>query len=700
MAPPSRRVPALLALSVVLSSAVLPVAVGASVRTAGPVCYPRGAGDTPADRSIWHRRLVVEEGSLADVVVTRDGLLLVGETVDRHGSNAGLLVGMGPDGTVRWRRIHDDGGFLAGTVLPGGDYVAVGWQDDGVLDRGGDLWMGRYEAGSGATVWDRRWQMGDPGYPGENLMESGELVDVAVTDSGDVLAVGTGLVNESETRWVSEGRGGIATLLTPNGTERWYREYPEGLGGVAPLPTRRGSVVVERNKHVPVSAWDVRRLDDGGAVVEGWDLTDGTEGHEAEPSAGPRRIRLASIDGVVAVVRPDGTTSWRTVVDGRPTDVVAGPNGSTVVAVRGAGNATELQWYSPSGELVATAPRDPHVRELQRFGETVVLVGSHAGVETVERLPADPPVVRVAATARPGRNDTNVVTLNASRSSARTGVEAYRWDFDGDGAVDERTCEPTVTHRFAQRGVPEVGVTVASAVGIRTTANVTAPVVDTVPPAPALATPENRLVAAGRSARFDASASTDNYGVAEYRWDFDADGAVDAVTGAPGVEHAYRGVDANHTLAVTAVDTSGNAERTTFEVRSVRNDAPAVELAHEAAFANDDTTLTPAVEDRVGTIARVTWHLPDGTVRTLSGPEPIRYRFEEAGTRAVRVTVEDEYGATGTAEAAVVVRTHYPSERGDHGVVVEPLLNWLALLVVVGVPLGRAVAGTVRRDGG
>ncbi|PSQ39855.1 hypothetical protein BRD07_08315 [Halobacteriales archaeon QS_9_68_42] len=100
----------------------------------------------------------------------------------------------------------------------------------------------------------------------------------------------------------------------------------------------------------------------------------------------------------------------------------------------------------------------------------------------------------------------------------------------------------------------------------------------------------------------------------------------------------------NVTLTVT--DAAGRSDDATKQV--IVNDEPSVGIEGASnAAAGEATTLRANVTDEVGN-ATVTWTLPDGTEmtgRTVTG------EFD-AGDR-VRVTVEDEFGATGRAETTI-----------------------------------------------
>jgi hypothetical protein len=100
----------------------------------------------------------------------------------------------------------------------------------------------------------------------------------------------------------------------------------------------------------------------------------------------------------------------------------------------------------------------------------------------------------------------------------------------------------------------------------------------------------------------------------------------------------------NVTLTVT--DSAGRSDNATKQV--VVNDEPSVGIEGASnATAGEVTTLRADVTNEVGN-ATVTWTLPDGTKtagRTVTG------EFD-AGDQ-VRVTVEDEFGATGRAETTI-----------------------------------------------
>lgn len=606
---------------------------------------------------------------VADVIVTSDGYLVAGSTLAKHGGTTGYLAKVARNGTIEWEKTPEpfgNGGILAGTALGDGDYVFVGWKDDGMHDVGGDLFIARYGP-EADTTWSHRWQIGEPS---EDLVDSGKLLDVVTTESGDVIAVGQGLTNESrETDYIAPRRGGFVYRLDQNGTIESYNELPKGVGGITRLPNRTGYVVTQK-RITQERGPDVWRLDADGNRTAGWSFTPGSD-YAAEPVSHNGTLYAVTNTGNLVAFDGNGRLQWRRNLSRTVTELVIGPTGTVILAAesrRSESGTVEIQWYTQDGKRRAVGPAFATVRELQRAdNRTLVAVGTRKGEAQVMRLPLRPPDPEVVVSTRVLDNETNLVTLNASQSTAVTNVTAYEWDLDGDGAVDRTTTTPTVQHRYDQQGYPHAAVTVVSSGGLATTETVRVNITDTLSPVPALSIPSNGLVAAGATATFDASASSDNIAITEYRWDFDADGTVDRITETPIVKHEYGGVNETHQLAVTVVDGQNNTNTSTFTVRSVENDKPSVVVDSDLAVVDRETVLIPRVTDRVGTITTVHWQFPDGSTLETNGTQRVRYRFNETGPRTVQVVVRDEYGAATAKNVTVDVRKNPPAHAGFGG---------------------------------
>ena len=160
--------------------------------------------------------------------------------------------------------------------------------------------------------------------------------------------------------------------------------------------------------------------------------------------------------------------------------------------------------------------------------------------------------------------------FDASGSDDDQGVVGYLWDFDGDGTVDRETNEPTVQHTYVGSGTFDPTVTVVDASG-QTDTETASPIeitADTTPPSASL-----RVVSeGGTTVELNASNSTDNIGIDEYRWDLDGDGTVDETTETATLTTDYTS-EGLFEPQVTVVDGDGNSD-TALGDRAVA-DAPA-----------------------------------------------------------------------------------------------------------------------------
>src|SRR5207249_587722 len=104
--------------------------------------------------------------------------------------------------------------------------------------------------------------------------------------------------------------------------------------------------------------------------------------------------------------------------------------------------------------------------------------------------------------------------LDGSASTDNLGMATYAWNF-GDGSTASGT---SVSHSYATPGAYSATLTVTDRSGNTGSAVVTITVRDTV--APTVRGGGDRIVDEGQPLFFDASASTDNVGVASTLWIF------------------------------------------------------------------------------------------------------------------------------------------------------------------------------------
>jgi chitodextrinase len=160
------------------------------------------------------------------------------------------------------------------------------------------------------------------------------------------------------------------------------------------------------------------------------------------------------------------------------------------------------------------------------------------------------------------------------------------------------------------------------------------------PAAPAVAW---RASCVRRACAFDARQTTSARPIARWSWDF-GDGAASAAGPTP--TRSYR-ADGTYVVRLTVTDAAGTTATRTDSVMAVDR-APTAALqvtcdgwtcAYSAAGSRDD-----------GRVVRYAWEFGDG--RRLTGSSPsATVAYRAAGVYAVRVTVTDDAGQTGSATA-------------------------------------------------
>lgn len=163
------------------------------------------------------------------------------------------------------------------------------------------------------------------------------------------------------------------------------------------------------------------------------------------------------------------------------------------------------------------------------------VVDALASVRAAVGMLNQPPVA--ALTAAPARGAAPLrVTFDGSGSTDADGaVVAYRWDWDGDAAIDETTTSPIATHVFPS-GAHRVRLSAVDDDGsVSDAAELEVRASD--PPVASAAGPGRAK--SGDSVTFDASASSDPNGdIVAYEWNF-ADGSPLVTTASPVVSHTY-----------------------------------------------------------------------------------------------------------------------------------------------------------------
>ncbi len=183
-------------------------------------------------------------------------------------------------------------------------------------------------------------------------------------------------------------------------------------------------------------------------------------------------------------------------------------------------------------------------------------------------------------------------------------------------------------------------------------------------------------VAQGGTVSFDGSASTDNFAIASYAWDFGDGGAASGV--AP--THAFT-TPGTYTVALTVWDYSGNAATDSMRV-TVRDTVAPVALGGGDRVVDEGQPLffdASASTDNVGVVS-YGWDLGDNSSSTEAS---VTHVYDRPGTYTVTLTVRDAAGNLDTTTMTVTVRMVSPKASELLGMI--QLLEAIVALLAAGL---------------
>ncbi|WP_138007409.1 PKD domain-containing protein [Halalkalirubrum salinum] len=147
---------------------------------------------------------------------------------------------------------------------------------------------------------------------------------------------------------------------------------------------------------------------------------------------------------------------------------------------------------------------------------------------------------------------------------------------------------------------------------------------------------------------FDASRSTDDYGIDGYEWDFDDGNTSRGET----VLYAYS-EDGRYDVTLTATDTSLQTDADTIGVRVIDDSVLVASTGgNYTVDENTELTLDASESEASAGIKSYDWKFDNGS--TASG-ETVEYTYEDPGTYEVNLTITDEGDNTASTAAAVEV---------------------------------------------
>ena len=415
--------------------------------------------------------------------------------------------------------------------------------------------------------------------------------------------------------------------------------------------------------------------DDGDIAEYRWDFDgDGTVDRTTQSATTEESYGSAGeYTATVTVVDSEGRTGTAsaTVSVGEPlnarADVPAGVEVNETFTADGSNSSGDIEsyeWTFGDGTTATGASVDHAYGESGTYEVTLTVTDSAgnedtdtATVEVVEGSEDAGPSAHLDASPT-SASVGETVAFDASGSSDDDGIDSYEWDFDGDGTVDRTTESATTEKSYGSAGEYETTVTVVDTAGQTDTAKRTVTVEeddddgDDAPPTAAVTAPETVVV--NDTFEIDASASTDDDGIVEYRWDFNDDGKVDRTTTEATTIKVYDRPK-TFTTEVTVVDASEQTDSAsvTIEATEPDDDAPSADLhAPEKVHVGDEFDVNVTnVHDESG-VAHVHWYFdgekgPDGHRATVS--------FDESGTHTVTVLLRDEEGNERTMSTRVEV---------------------------------------------
>ena len=322
------------------------------------------------------------------------------------------------------------------------------------------------------------------------------------------------------------------------------------------------------------------------------------------------------------------------------------------------GEIVEYRWEFGDGTAATGESVDHSYDEPGTYTVTLTVeddagnTGNASTEVTVESAANEPPNASFTAPSNATVNES--VEFDARGSTDDDGIAEYRWDFDTDGTVDRNTDETVIQHPFEAAGEVTVTLTVVDTENGTDSATRTLTVEEAAtnaPPTASLSAPASATV--NQSVELDASGSTDDGEIAEYRWDVDGDGTIDGNTTDSTYDHAYA-TAGDHTPTVTVVDADGETATATATVSvsesaelSAAIDASATEVAPNDSVTFDAGASTPADD-----IVDYRWEFGDGTNGTGA---TVDHSYDEPGTYTVTLTVTGTANGTATTSTDVTV---------------------------------------------
>jgi PKD repeat protein len=264
-----------------------------------------------------------------------------------------------------------------------------------------------------------------------------------------------------------------------------------------------------------------------------------------------------------------------------------------------------------------------------------------------------------------GRGD--VVKFNAATSTDDHGIVKYEWDLDGNGTYE--TTGRTVSRRYTSTGLVNVKLRVTDAADLIGTKTQSLRI--HAAPKPVLnASTKTALV--GQNVALDATASSDDNGIAAFDWDLDGDGTYETLAANAKQNVAYTTLG-SHTVSVRVTDIYHVAS--TASVKIVVHRAPTASFtdAPSPAVVGEQVTFDGSASSDDDPLASYEYDFDgDGTYDTSSANAITTHTYDTTGTRTVRLRVTDDHGVQDVVARTLVVNAAPPADRTAPKVTITP----------------------------
>ncbi len=254
-----------------------------------------------------------------------------------------------------------------------------------------------------------------------------------------------------------------------------------------------------------------------------------------------------------------------------------------------------------------------------------------------------------------------VASLNATGSSDDHGIAEYTWDF-GDGTTGTGS---TSTHTYNTKGPHIITLVVKDHANLTDSDQGVVSFSSSNPPTAAFTGPATIDEGAANqnkwTANFNASSSSDDFGIWKYEWQFGDGGTGTGVN----ASHGYNATG-TYDVTLTVFDHAGQSTQLTKQIEVLANNPPVAKITapttvDESSAEHQKWTVefsASSSTDDFG-VWKYQWDFGDGTSATA---ENSTHQYSAVGNYTVTLTVTDHANQTHSTTHEIAVVTNDPPE--------------------------------------